>query len=75
MERCNIIALFKNGDRKFAGNYCPVSLTCILCKVMENIVPENIAEHMQKNTLFSDKQYGFILGRCTVLHLLTVIDR
>jgi len=74
--RCaNITALFKNGDRKFAGNYRPVSLTCILCKVMENIVRENIVEHMQKNTLFSDKQYGFILGRSTVLQLLTVIDR
>ena len=24
---------------------------------------------------FSDKQYGFILGRSTVLQLLTVIDR
>ena len=34
----SITALFKNGDRKFAGNYRPVSLTCILCKVMENIV-------------------------------------
>ena len=42
---------------------------------MENIVRENIVEHMQKNTLFSDKQYGFILGRSTVLQLLTVIDR
>ena len=42
---------------------------------MENIVRENMVEHMQKNTLFSDKQYGFILGRSTVLQLLTVIDR
>ena len=30
---------------------------------------------MQKNTLFSDKQYGFILGRSTALQLLTGRDR
>ena len=42
---------------------------------MENIVQKNIVEHMQNNTLFSDKQYGFILGRSAVVQLLTVIDR
>ena len=71
----NITALFKKGDRKDAGNYRPVSLTCILCKVMETIVREEMVNHMKVNRLFSDKQYGFISGRSTVLQLLTVIDR
>ena len=74
--RCgNITALFKKGDRKAAGNYRPVSLTCIACKLMEGIVREGIVTHMQMNKLFSNKQYGFISGRSTVLQLLTVIDK
>ena len=37
--RCaNVIALFKKGDNKYAGNYRPNSLTCIVCKVLETIV-------------------------------------
>jgi len=42
---------------------------------METIVREEMVKHMKVNGLFSDKQYGFISGRSTVLQLLTVIDR
>jgi hypothetical protein len=36
-EGC-ITALFKKGSRKMASNYRPVSLTCILCKVLEKFI-------------------------------------
>jgi hypothetical protein len=43
--RCaNVIALFKKGDHKYAGNYRPVSLTCIVCKVLETIVPKKYSQ-------------------------------
>ena len=28
---------FKKGDKSLAANYRPISLTCILCKVLEHI--------------------------------------
>ena len=31
--------------------------------------------HIDKNKLFSDKQYGFIKGRSTTLQLLEVLDK
>lgn len=70
----NITALFKKGDKKYAGNYRPVSLTSVVCKTLESIVRENIVEHMKSNKLFSSKQFGFISGRSTVLQLIRVID-
>ena len=33
-----VAALHKKGDRKLPNNYRPVSLTCILCKLMESFV-------------------------------------
>ena len=73
-EGC-ITALFKKGSRKMASNYRPVSLTCILCKVLESFVRDHIVNHMKRNTLFSPKQFGFISGRSTSLQLLYVLDR
>ena len=69
-----IIALFKKGDKKLASNYRPVSLTCILCKVLESLVRDHIIHHMNVNGYFSEKQFGFMAGRSTSLQLLKVLD-
>ena len=71
----NITALSKKGNKKVAGNYRPVSLISIICKLMETLVREDIIEHMNLNKRFSRKQFGFISGRSTVLQLLQVMDK
>ena len=73
-KTANITAIYKSGDKKFTGNYRPVSLTCIICKLLEKMIRESIVNHMKKYDLFSDKQYGFISGRSTVLQLLAVLE-
>ena len=45
----NITAIYKK------GNYRPISLTSIVCKLMETLVREEIIEHMKRNKLFSKK--------------------
>ena len=69
-----ITALFKKGDKKLASNYRPVSLTSVVCKTMEKLIRKKIVDHMKKYNLFSDKQFGFISGRSTVLQLLCVLE-
>lgn len=69
-----ISALFKKGSKKLASNYRPVSLTSIICKLMEKLVRKRIVEHMNEKDLFSDRQFGFIGGRSTSLQLLKVLD-
>jgi len=71
----NITALFKKGNKKVAGNYRPVSLTSIICKLMETLAREDIIEHMKLHKLVSRKQFGFISGCSTVLQLLQVMDK
>ncbi|KAK6167371.1 hypothetical protein SNE40_021416 [Patella caerulea] len=70
----NIIALFKKGDKSDPGNYRPVSLTSVACKLMEKEIRAVIVKHMVANKLFSKKQFGFISGRSTTLQLLKVMD-
>jgi hypothetical protein len=58
-----------------AGNYRPVSLTSVVCKLLEKIIREHIKKHMKVNKSFSNKQFGFISGRSTSLQLLEVLDK
>ena len=58
----------------YIQNYRPISLTAILCKVLESIIRDSVIIHMRDNELSSDKQFGFITGRSTVLQMLRVLD-
>ena len=70
----NISAIYKKGKKSEVGNYRPVSLTSVVCKIMESIIRDDVMQHFAKNNLFSNKQFGFIKGRSTVLQLLKVLD-
>ena len=59
--------IFKKGPNYVAANYRPVSLTSVLCKVLESLIRKAIMEHILSNNLLTKHQYGFIGGRSTVL--------
>ena len=70
----NICPLFKKGDRALACNYCPVFLTCVLCKLLEHIVCSNIMAHLDEYQLLSDKQHAFRKRHSCETQLTTVIN-
>jgi hypothetical protein len=69
-----VTPIFKKGDRSLPGNYRPVSLTTVLCKVMKAIIREHVMEHMVTYNLFCDQQHGFVPGRSCMTQLMTCID-
>jgi hypothetical protein len=40
-----------------------------------SVIKDTIMEHLRINNMLSEKQYGFISGRSTVLQLLTVLEK
>ena len=71
----NISPIYKKKvPRSDVGNYRPVSLTCIVCKIMESIIRDYIMSHFHNNKFFSQKQFGFIKGRSTTTQLLHIMD-
>ena len=66
--------IFKKGSRSVAENYRPISLTSIVCNVMESFVKGSVRKHLMMNNLLSKKQYGFINGRSTTTQLLYYLD-
>ena len=65
-----ITPLFKKGNRWETCNYRPVSLTCIICKVLEKIVKWKIVEHLNSSGAIQTSQHGFIKGRSCLTNLL-----
>ena len=55
-----ITAIHKKGDKSVPGNYRPISITSIICKIMESLVRDKLVEHMERNNLFSTFQHGFV---------------
>ena len=56
-------------------NYRPVSLTSLVCKILESLVRDAMLNFLTANKTLTNKQFGFLCGRSTVLQLLKVIDR
>ena len=72
----HVTPIYKNkGAQNLAVNYRPVSLTSIVCKLMESILREHIINHLTNLKLLSNKQYGFLSKRSTVTQLLKYIDQ
>ena len=70
-----ISPIHKKGSKNVAENYRPISLTSVLCKIIERFVRGVVLKHLQNNGLLSKRQFGFINGRSTTTQLLYYLDK
>ena len=58
------------GSRDKPINYRLVSLSSVMCCILESIIAEKLMDHLLSNNLLSDSQFGFLPDRfaCTQLH-------
>jgi hypothetical protein len=73
-KEAQVTPLFKKGDKSNLGNYRPVSLTSVVCKLMESVVRDRIIDHLTAHHLLSDCQHGFIAGRSCSTNLLSTLN-
>jgi hypothetical protein len=66
--------VFKKGSKGDRGNYMPISLTCILCKIMEGLVRDAMIEFHISNNLICSSKHGFLPCRSTLTNLLEYPD-
>ena len=69
-----IAPIFKKGSKSDPANYRPVSLTSILCKLLERCIAERITQHIKDNDLTCQEQHGFQTGRSTTTNLLEALN-
>ena len=68
-----IVPIPKSTNKSDAGNNNrPVSLTCILCKLLEKHVCQVMKEHLEETNQICDNQWRFRSGRSTTTALISV---
>ena len=73
-KKAEVTAIFKKGTKSDPGNYRPVSLTCITCKLLEQFIRDRVVQHMNENKLYSECQHGFRAGRSCMTQLTEVMN-
>ena len=71
----NVTPIFKKGSKRLASNYRPVSLTSVVCKMMESLIRDAILEHLLDKKVIKDSQHGFMPGRSCLTNLLTFLEK
>ena len=74
-KKAFVSPIYKKGARNIAENYRPISLTSVVCKLMEKFIKDAVLTHLIENKLLSEKQFGFVSGRSTVTQLLNYVDK
>ena len=70
----NVVPLFKKGNKLDQTNYRPVSLTSIVCKIMERIIRDQMMVYLVENNLISKEQHGFVNNKSCITNLLGTLD-
>lgn len=74
-REASVTPIYKKGSKSQASNYRPISLTSIICKLMEKLIRNALLRHLIDNELLSSYQHGFVQGRSCMTQLLQVLDK
>ena len=69
-----VTPIHQKGEKEFASNYRPISLTCIACKLMESIIKDKIISFIINNNLLTNLQHDFVPGKSCQSNLLFMLN-
>ena len=73
-KKANVTAIFKKGDKSNPNNYRPVSLTSVVCKILETFIRDPMQNFLESQNLYSKCQHGFRRGKSCTSQLLEVME-
>ncbi len=74
-KSANVTQIFKKGAKSEPGNYRPVSLTSICCKLLESMLRDVLMEHLERNKLINQSQHGFMQKKSCGTNLLKFLEK
>ena len=74
-KRAAIISIYKSGNKTVPSNYRPISLTSVICKVLERMIRKQVFSFPDQNGCLNSTQHGFRPGRSCLSAMLDVFDK
>ena len=66
--------VFKKGNALDPNNYRPISLTCVICKMFESIIKNQLLLYLEGGSIISRAQHGFLSKHSTTTNLLESLN-
>ena len=73
-KEANITPLFKKRSRNKPENYRLLSLTSVVCKLLETLIILHMVEFLVKHNLINTSQHGFLKARSCLTNLLCFFE-
>ena len=73
-EEVSIITLFKKDSRNKSDNYRPVSLTSVICKLLERLIKNHMVYSLVRHKLLKSSQHGFLKARSYLTNVLCFLE-
>ena len=70
----NVTPIFKKGSTTDPNNYRRISLTSVICKILEKLVKKELLAYFTNHKLLCDQQHGFVPHKPCRTNLLESID-
>ena len=67
--------MFKKGNKHHPRNYCPVSLTCLVVKLLERLIHRQVVRFLNDNHKINAAQHGFRKAHSCQTQLLETIHQ
>lgn len=74
LKWAKIIPIHKKGEKTDMNNYRPIALLSSFSKILENIIANQLTQHLGKNNIISQNQFGFLKGKSTEQATFSFMD-
>ena len=69
-----IIPIVKSGDSTLMQNYRPICLLPFLSKIFERAIYNRLLDYLEKNSIISPCQFGFLPGKSTKMAIQNLTE-
>ena len=74
MEGSKHCSLVQKRFKNKSVNYRPVSLTSVICKLLETVIRDHMMDFLVKHKLINPYQHGFLKARSCLTNLLCFFE-